>query len=615
MRTHSPGIRREQAPFCFDFEGEQISAHAGESIAAALLAAEQPHCRLTRENAPRGLFCGMGVCGECTVLVDGNARRACLEKAQPGLEVRRHPGRSEALQPGTAEVAAPPPVRQWEQRQTDVLVIGAGPAGLAAAIAAARAGAQVTVVDERAQAGGQYFKQPGAGFALRDSQLDAQFREGRELYQQARTAGVQFIYEATVWGAFSVAEVAVLTPAACLMFCARRLVLCPGAYERALPFPGWTLPGIMTTGAAQTLLRAYQTSPGQRVLVAGNGPLNLQVARELSDAGVQVVAVAELARAPGPRLAGPLARMALNAPALVRDGLAHLGTLWRRRVPVLHRHIVCRAEGEARVQRVSLIPLNAAGQPLPNRERHFAVDAVCLGYGFQPQSELARSLGCLHEFDPRSGQLQIVRDQNTRSTVAEVFVPGDAGGLGGARVAIAQGTLAGAAAATDLGFARTAGHAVLAADPAQPRGADRHDQSAELRRAERQLRRHQRFQTALWQVYAAPAPLTTLATAMCDADTLICRCESVSRARVDACLAAGVSDIGALKRETRAGMGRCQGRYCGALLHSLAQQAGLAASGEAALFAPRTPFKPVAIGELATAYDDSRPPDREAEAR
>lgn len=586
MRIDTAGIHRDSDPFTFDFEGTPVTAYAGESVAAALVSAEQWHWRETRSGETRGLFCGMGVCGECTVSVDGSARRACLEMARPGLQVTRQPARRTV-----AESAETPPERHWQTVETDVLVVGAGPAGLAAAAAAARAGARVTVVDERAKAGGQYFKQPGDGFDIAEARLDHQFQEGRQLYRDAAAAGVSFIFGATVWGAFTPREIAVVTEDTCSMIQARRLILSPGAYERPLPFPGWTLPGVMTTGAAQTLLRAYQTAPGQRVLVAGNGPLNLQVARELSAAGVDVVAVAELSRRPGPTLAGPLLRMLRNGPGLVADGIGHLTALLRRRVPVLHQHVICSAEGDGKVTRASVVKIDAEGQPLRGTEVSFDVDAVCMGYGFLPQSELARALECRHDYDPVSGVLAIQRGLDGRTSVNDVFVAGDAGGLGGAKVAQAQGTLAGTAAAADLGLEG--------------------DSTEDVTRARALALRHLRFQTALWQVYAAPDVGLSLSTP----ETIMCRCESVRRDTLAACFASGVAGIGAVKRETRAGMGRCQGRYCAALLAKMAGQAGFEVAVESDLFAPRTPFKPMPIGSLATAYDASRPPDREAEAR
>jgi hypothetical protein len=327
----------------------------------------------------------------------------------------------------------------------------------------------------------------------------------------------------------------------------------------------------MTTGAAQTLLRAYGTAPGKRVLVAGNGPLNLQVACELQRAGVDVVALAE--QAPPPFRIGPALAMARTAPGLVRDGVTQLARLKRAGVPVHYGHVLARVEGEARAEAAVLVAIDAKGAPVPGSERRHAVDAVCLGYGFLPQSEAARALGCRFVAEPAGG-MAAVRADDGRSTVPAVFIAGDGGGMGGARVAMAQGAAAGAAVADDLAApgrraAASAGAAAL-----------------------RALGRHRAFQRALWQLYA-PAAVNPAAFAP---ETLICRCESVAAGTIDAMIAEGASDIGAVKRACRLGMGACQARYCGPLLAARLDPDGRA---DPPGFAPRPPFKPVPISAIA----------------
>lgn len=567
MRITTPGIERQGEGFTFEFDGAPVTAWPGESLAAALTSAGILGLRHTRQGEQRGVYCGMGVCGECSVLVDGVQRRSCLEPARPGLRVVAMPALAPVRPP-----ADETPVATAEILTPDVLVIGAGPAGLSAARVAAAVGLNVLVVDERAKAGGQYFKQPGEGFVTAPGGADAQFGEGAALIDAAKAAGARFLAGATVWGAFGLDHIAVATADASYVVEAKRLILSPGAYERAHPVPGWTLPGAITTGAAQTLLRAYQTAPGKRVLVAGNGPLNLQVAHELRRAGVEVVAVAELARRPGPRHFPQLAAMAIASPRLVADGIAHVGALALGGVPLCYGHVLTRIEGDTRVERAAIAPIHPGGRI--GAERWFDVDSVCSGYGFLPQSEIGRALGCAYDADFPSG-LVARRDEEGRSTVREIFIVGDAGGLGGARVAIAQGEIAGAAAARDLGAAPS-------------RGASS---------AQRMLRRHAAFQQALWQLYRPTASTVGLA----DRGTQICRCEAVDRAAIERLLDGGVATLGSLKRASRAGMGRCQGRYCGATLAALiAERSGEAIAADA-YFAPRTPFKPVAVARLEAA--------------
>jgi len=200
---------------------------------------------------------------------------------------------------------------------------------------------------------------------------------------------------------------------------------------------------------------------------------------------------------------------------------------------------------------------------------------LCLGYGFEPSNELLRALGCRHDHDGM--RLVTWRDADGQTSVPGVYALGDCTGLGGARVAAADGTLAGLAAAAGLG------HAIgpeLARDRKQ---------------AAATAQRHRRFQQALWTVYRAPA----LAIAQVPDDTMICRCEEVRFGAARAAIADGLADAGSVKRATRIGMGPCQGRYCRPLLESLISEATGKAPDELSGFAPRPPFRPVTIRDLA----------------
>lgn len=262
-----------------------------------------------------------------------------------------------------------------------------------------------------------------------------------------------------MWGAFhdSAAglEIGVFRAGRVERYRPRRLVVAAGAYERPFPAPGWTLPGVMGSGAAQTLARAYRVAPGRRVLIAGHGPLNFQVACELARGGVEVAGVAETAARPGLRHAAAIWTMVRSAPDLAADGLRYLAALARRRIPVFYRHALLRAEGAGAVERATLVRIDGAGRPVAGTERGFDVDTLCLGYGFLPSTEITRLLGCRHRADcGRPGALVVERDADGQTSIPGVYAAGDCGGIGGARLALAQGTLAGLAAARGTGGAR-----------------------------------------------------------------------------------------------------------------------------------------------------------------
>lgn len=532
-------------------------AYTGMNIMAAATAAGMVHLCDSDDGSPRGIFCGMGVCGECTVaLADGRAARACMSTC------------------GSAAGPLPLPSSEDRIETPDLLVIGGGPAGLAAARAAALHGVDVVLLDERDHLGGQYFKQRSVA-APNDRPRDAQMIAGANLIGAVERLGVRIHTQAIVWGAFRPLELAVVLDGQSVLFRPKRLILATGAFERAVPMPGWTLPGVMTTGAAQTLLRSHGLAAGKRILIAGNGPLNFQLAHELIEAGANVVAVAETAPRPGLRSVAATVGM-LNAPALAARGLGYVARILNSGAKIHYGSILTRIEGETCARRAYISRLDAAGSLIPGSAAGYDADLVCMGFGLQPASELARLLGCEQFFDPVRGTFVVRADADGATSVPGVAVAGDGGGMVGAQAALAQGWIAGCAAAQALGRDPTG--SIL----------------SETSRQRRRLRRHEQFQASLWQLFRGPRLHHQLA----DQDTRICRCENVTLAEIVRELDGGITTVGALKRATRAGMGRCQGRYCGPVLANLLAEKTQVPVSDALTFAPRPPVRPVPVGAI-----------------
>ena len=244
---------------------------------------------------------------------------------------------------------------------------------------------------------------------------------------------------------------------------------------------------------------------------------------------------------------------------MLRQGLGYLRELARHRVAV-HWDTALVAVEQSR---------SGLDATLGDGSRH-AVDVVTMGYGFLPSNELLRLLGCRHRFDAARGQLVTERDADCRTSVPDVLAVGDCCGTGGALAAEAEGTIAGAAAS---------------GRPAV----------AEVARARSALARQRRFQAGLWQLFAAPR----VGLAYARADTIVCRCEEVTLASVDGAITDGAASLGAIKRATRCGMGRCQGRYCGPLLAEHLHERLGRPLDELAFFAPRPPIKPVPLSTIA----------------
>ena len=248
MRLKRKGVRPIGRPVTFHFDRRKIEAFEGETVASALAAHEIVSIREDSQGDRRGLYCGMGVCFECVVTIDGRiGQRACMTKVRGGEDVRSTPPSGTPQDP-IKPLARPPAGGALPETKVDVLVIGAGPGGLSAALAARQAGASVIVLDERGESGGQYYK-PIAATHEAGTPPDRQFRDGEALLASVRTAGVQLVHDVSVFGAFTRDEVLALVDGEAVVFRARRLILATGAYERPMPIPGWTLPGAMTTGA------------------------------------------------------------------------------------------------------------------------------------------------------------------------------------------------------------------------------------------------------------------------------------------------------------------------------------------------------------------------------
>lgn len=552
----------------FLFDGARIAFRPGQSVAAALAAAGRLALRDAGDGSARGVFCGMGVCQDCLVAVDGVAgQRACLTAARAGADIRHQPHPAPA--PAAAEHAALS-YADLPRETADVLVVGGGAGGLTAAAALARAGLSVVLLDERKVPGGQYYKQPAP--ALGAGPLDRQQAEGAALVADALAAGVDLRAGVEAWGPAETQDgmrgVLASGPAGTRAIHAKRLVIAAGAYERPLMVPGWTLPGVMTVGALQTLWRSDRALAGRRILFAGNGPLALQVACEAHAAGASRVVLAEAAAAMSPARLPALLRMAVSGPALAVTGLGMMARAAASGIALRFGRVLRRVEATADGLRAEIAAQDGT------RAETFGVDIVAMGYGFHPAAELLRAFGAAQDADPRDGALRTRRSGTCETSQPGLYAVGDCAGPGGAPAARAEGMIAAAAIADGLG----AGDGALAAAAA---------------RARRALAGHRRFQAALWHLYAAPWPGLSLA----EDTTPVCRCENVARAALDAAIAEG-GGIGSVKRRTRCGMGACQGRYCGpALARRLAEARGAALSEEGH-FAPRFPTKPVRIADI-----------------
>jgi D-hydroxyproline dehydrogenase subunit alpha len=455
--------------------------------------------------------------------------------------------------------------------RTEVAVVGAGPGGLSAALAAAQAGSQVTLIEGYRRPGGQYYRQTAAEFRVIHPMRHQ--REGEALWENVAAAGVGYLSDTIAWGAFEGNLLALYGPQAPGLLHARAIILATGAYDRPVAFPGWTLPGVMTAGAAQALLKQQRILPGKQILLAGTGPLQIVLAAELLRAGANVVGVLE-----GSRF---FAKAISHAGALWRqwqrlnEGLSSRLALMRAGVPFRPGWGIVAAHGTDQVESVTIAQLDSQWRHIQGSQKTLACDTLCVGYGFIPSNGLSRLLGAKQVWRPDLGGEVPQRDNRMQTSVPGVYVVGDGAGIGGGPLAMLEGRMAGFAAAAHIG------HRMIKAERM-------------IRRLATALTPERRFQRMYADLFTPGPGLYEWSRD----DTVLCRCEEVTRADIRRAVSLGADSANEVKAITRCGMGDCQGRMCGQLVaHCVARGTGRSIE-EVGLFRPRPPIFPVPITAL-----------------
>ena len=463
----------------------------------------------------------------------------------------------------------------------DVLVLGGGPAGVNAALAASAAGLKVALLDENPAAGGQVYRAPISSAMPETGEL----QPGDALRHELDQSAVITYFNHVVWSVTADYRVDAAGPAGPVYCTARALIVATGTTERVVPFDGWTTPGVIGLAAATILLKSQGILPGRSTLVAGCGPLLAAVAAKTIEGGGKVEAIADLAGF------GDWARTLpamVSRPDLMREGFTWWREIFRAGVPILSRHTLVKVEQAHDGLHATLAPCDAAGRPVAGKQRSVVADCIAVGHGLTPSTEITRLLRAEHRYSRQAGGWIAVADQDGRTSRPRLYVAGDGAGIAGAAAAGHHGTLAGLACAIDLGTDLGTDDARLHARVPAARQA--HAKAA-------------RFGRSMAQLMA----LRPGHTDSIEPQTIVCRCEDVTRAEIDAACDAGAHDMNQLKAWTRCGMGPCQGRTCADVAAEL-----LAARVHGGLREPagclsaRTPLRPMTVEALtgSFSYDD-----------
>jgi NADPH-dependent 2,4-dienoyl-CoA reductase/sulfur reductase-like enzyme len=445
----------------------------------------------------------------------------------------------------------------------ELAVIGAGPAGMAGAVLAAELGLGTMLIDEQIAPGGQVYR--AVECAAPGKSIGSDDLAGRSLVAALRASRVDYRPASAVWHVEADGTLYLLGAGATERVCARRVLLATGAIERPVPIPGWTLPGVMTAGAARILLKTSDLVPEGRTVLAGQGPLLYSLAAQLARAGASPGVILETTPTSNYREAARLALQRRPGGRLLIEGSQLLAAVRRAGIPIRRNVRGLRAVGRNGLERVAW----EAGE--------IAADHLLLHEGVIPNVQIGLALGLRHEWDDAQLCWRPVLDDWGQTNLPCIAVAGDGGGIVGAEAAVLSGRLAALDAAMLLGHIGTA---------------ERDRRAAPIRAAFDRMRV---FRPVLDRLFRPQHSILSPA----DDTVVACRCEEVSVGRIRRAARLGASGPNQLKAFTRCGMGWCQGRICGPIAGALMADVLGKSIAEIGTLHPRAPFKPVALSALA----------------
>lgn len=462
------------------------------------------------------------------------------------------------------------------QHEYHVIVVGSGLAGLAAADIISRHGMQVLIIDDNAHMGGQLIrKAPHGRYGGKRFEFDSLKRKGLRLMAPFQTGRARVLNGARVLGIY---------PGHILLvedntgrvgeYRAEAIVLATGARERHLPFKGWTLPGVMSTGAAQILMKSFGILPGRKTLIGGRSPLMLTLATEILDNRGKVLAVLDQSSA-ATKLKAFTKEPVIGSKIL--EGIACLVRLAYARVPIKQSVRIVEASGYRKIKSVIIARVDSNDRIIQGTEQISYPDTLAVGHGFSPNIELPQQAGCAVQFNELKGGWFVDVDENMMSTVPDIYAAGETTGIAGGGKSFVEGQIAAWAILRKRG------------------NLNQETYENKTRRLMHQRRRHVRYGYFLNRICA---PQLSSYADIPD-ETVICRCEEITMGEIRKQLKNDFSTMNAIKKTTRCGMGNCQGRICGPVLFDILSAHTHRSPKAIGYSSSRAPIKMVSLGGLA----------------
>ena len=456
-----------------------------------------------------------------------------------------------------------------------ILIIGAGPAALAAAVTVSNRGLSCALLDEQPAPGGQIYRAIEAVPKQREQQLGSEYQRGKSLVEAFRESDVEYYPRTQVWSLNDQKQVGILYNNQSKIITAEQILVATGAMERPVPFPGWTLPGVMQAGAGQILFKSAGVVPSEGVVLAGSGPLLLLLAWQYMQVGIEIKAILDVTPLGNHLLALPKLPRALLAHHYLTKGISYQIDLKRAGVSTQIGVKNLRAVGDDELKSVRYRYLG--------RDHEIETTLLMTHFGIIPHIWLTQSAGCEHQWDKSQQCWRPQHDEWGNTSIDGIMVAGDGAGINGARSAEHAGRLAGLQALFDLDVISEA---------------ERDNQA----KTDRKWMNNDRRIRPFLEVYFA-IPKKILATP--DNDTIVCRCEEITAGQIREAVNNGHKDSNQVKFFTRCGMGPCQGRQCAnAVAHIVADAGGQEVSAQSH-YRGRPPVTPLTLEQLAELFKEN----------
>ena len=547
----------------FYFENKKLEAIDGETISSALIRNGYKKFRIDKEGKDRGIYCNMGVCNECILNVNGNPSiKSCSTKITNNDIVFRQ------------NYQAPIPKINdeiqlvKELKETEILLIGSGPSGMGVLNSIKNSSEKIIIIDEKDSIGGQYYKKISNTFDLsKQDVFDQQQKEGLNLEQKLKSKNFEYIFGTKVWGIFQkdddFYEVCCSKNNRDIRINAKKIIVATGSYEKPYFIDGWHLPNVMTTGGTQIMSKTQGIFPGKDVVICGNGPLNFQLATELMKNNINVKAIIETSGKPFSKILSSIMCL-ISSPVIFLKGISTYLKIYFSNVHIHHNSALVKIEDEQDKKKILIKNIK--------KNNFFSInniDVVSLNYGFIPNNDIGKILGLDGFFNKEKSYFQIKKNLFNETNKKNIFFIGEAARNSGAKISFYEGELTGFFLKKKKSFFDYVSFSLSTFN----------------------LLRSNIFQFFLWKIFSKNISNTEFITN----ETLICRCENVKFNEVNKLKDQKNIDAGLIKRITRTGMGRCQGRYCGYGLSEIFKNKISESNYKQYSFAPQNPIQNIEI--------------------